>query len=144
MWAGNNDNAPMNSLSGLIVTPMWRSFMDIALPKFEKKSFPQPPATDPTIKPILRGELVDTSSLIQNIQTGSTTLDLAGVASGIHSILYFVNKKDPLGPVPANPANDPQFANWEYAVQKWKQDTYASLIPQLGSTTMQTATTTSN
>lgn len=128
MWAGNNDNTPMNSLSGLIVTPSWRAFMDVALPKFEKESFPEPPVTDPSIKPILRGDLVDTSALIQDIQSGSTALNLAGIASSIHNILYFVDRTDPLGPAPTNPANDPQYNNWEYAVQKWKDATYANII----------------
>lgn len=131
VWTGNNDNAPMNGLSGLIATPMWRSFMDIALSKIDEKSFGEPPATDPSIKPILRGEIFDTATLIQNIQSGSTTLDLAGVASSIHNILHYIDKRDPLGPYPANPANDSQYNNWEYAVQKWKEQTYAPIIPEL-------------
>ena len=131
VWTGNNDNAPMNGLSGLIATPMWRSFMDIALSKIDEKSFGEPPATDPSIKPILRGEIFDTATLIQNIQSGSTTLDLAGVASSIHNILHYIDKRDPLGPYPTNPANDSQYNNWEYAVQKWKEQTYAPIIPEL-------------
>lgn len=128
VWVGNNDNSPMNGLSGLIATPMWREFMDIALATVEEQDFGEPPATDPTIKPILRGEIVDSSMLIQNIQSGSTTLDLVGVASSIHNILHFVDTNNPLGPYPSNPANDPQYTNWEYAVQKWKSLTYAPII----------------
>jgi len=131
VWTGNNDNAPMNGLSGLIATPMWRAFMDIALSKLEKESFGEPPATDPSIKPILRGEIVDAGMLLQNIQTGSTTFDIAGITSGIHNILHYVDKRNPLGPYPSNPANDPQYNNWEWAVQKWKNDTYVPLIPQI-------------
>jgi membrane peptidoglycan carboxypeptidase len=129
VWVGNNDNAPMNGLSGLIATPMWRQFMDIALAKLEKESFGEPPATDPSIKAVLRGEIFDAGMLLQNIQSGSTTLDLAGVASSIHNILHYVDKRDPLGPYPSNPAADSQYNNWEYAVQKWKEQTYGSLIP---------------
>lgn len=128
VWVGNNDNAPMNGLSGLIATPMWRDFMNIALAKIEKKDFAQAPATDPNLKPILRGEIVDTAALLENIQSGSTTLDLAGVASGIHNILHFVDKRNPLGPYPTNPASDSQYENWEYAVQKWKEETYANAL----------------
>jgi hypothetical protein len=36
-----------------------------------------------------------------------------------HSILFYVDKDNPRGPVPTNPASDPQFASWEDAVQKW-------------------------
>ena len=37
----------------------------------------------------------------------------------VHSILYWVDKNDIMGPPPANPANDPQFNHWEIPVQKW-------------------------
>jgi membrane peptidoglycan carboxypeptidase len=136
VWVGNNDNSPMNGLSGLIATPMWRSFMDIALAKLEKKSFGEPPATHTTLKPILRGEIFDAGMLLQHIQSGSTTLDLAGVSSGIHNILHYVDRRDPLGPYPSNPANDSQYNNWEYSVQKWKAETYASIIPSLSTSTI--------
>jgi 1A family penicillin-binding protein len=131
VWTGNNDNAPMNGLSGLIATPMWRAFMDIALAKLEKESFGEPPAPDPELKPVLRGEIVDAAMLLQNIQSGSSTLDLMGVSAGIHEILHYVDKRNPRGPYPTNPANDPQYNNWEWAVQKWKEQTYLPLIPQI-------------
>ena len=37
----------------------------------------------------------------------------------VHEILYWVDKSDPYGAVPENPANDPQFTHWEYPVQQW-------------------------
>ena len=42
----------------------------------------------------------------------------------VHSILYYINKKNPLGDFPENPLNDPQFLNWERPVLDWvkKQD----------------------
>ena len=133
VWTGNNDNAPMNGLSGLIATPMWRAFMDVALAKLDEESFGEAPATDPTIKPILRGEIVDANMMLQNIQAGngSSTIDLASLTSGMHNILHYVNKSDPLGPYPTNPANDSQYNNWEYAVQQWVNATYVPLIPQV-------------
>jgi hypothetical protein len=109
---------------------MWRAFMDIALAKLEKESFGEPPAPDPSLKPVLRGEIIDAGWLLQSIQSGSTTLDLMGVSSGIHEILHYVDKRDPRGPYPTNPANDPQYNNWEWAVQKWKEQTYLPLIPK--------------
>ena len=129
VWAGNNDNSPMGGkFSGLIATPMWRAFMDYALPKFPKESFAEPPATDPNIKPILRGETVDTHSLIQNIQSGSSTLSIDSILNNMHSILYYVNKDDPTGAYPSNPASDPQYKNWEYGVQAWKVSHYGSIV----------------
>lgn len=37
----------------------------------------------------------------------------------IHSILYYVDKSNPLGPIPQNPAQDSQFQNWENGVTEW-------------------------
>jgi hypothetical protein len=34
-----------------------------------------------------------------------------------HSILYYVNRADPLGPPPSDPTADPQFRNWEAVVR---------------------------
>jgi hypothetical protein len=36
-----------------------------------------------------------------------------------HNILYYVNKDDPRGDAPKDPSKDPQYDNWEKAVQKW-------------------------
>ena len=37
----------------------------------------------------------------------------------IHNILYYVNKNDPNGAFPSDPASDPQFNNWEWAVRNF-------------------------
>jgi 1A family penicillin-binding protein len=147
VWVGNNDNKPMNGLSGLIATPMWRQFMDVALATLPEEHFEEPLALDYSLKPILRGEIIDTASLIQNIQQGSSTPSIAQIASGIHNILHYVDKRNPRGPYPSNPASDSQYQNWEYAVQNWVQGAYT--IPTTGTTTVTapstvtTATTTS-
>jgi hypothetical protein len=36
-----------------------------------------------------------------------------------HTILYYVNKSDPIGPAPTDPSLDPQFNNWETALLGW-------------------------
>ncbi len=98
MWVGNNENISMEKkVAGYIVAPMWRDLMDKILPNLAVESFTPPIPDDPNLKPILRG-----------ILNGEP-----------HSILYFVDKNDPTGPTPANPWNDPQFNNWEYAVKMW-------------------------
>jgi len=128
-WVGNNDNSAMGGgLSGLITTPMWRAFMDVALLKIESQNFPEPKAADSNLKAVLRGEIFDPTSLLANFQSGSSTLDIIGVTSGIHSILYYVDKRNPQGPYPSNPANDSQYANWEYGVQLWKQEQFGALL----------------
>lgn len=137
-WVGNNDNSPMGGgLSGLITAPMWRGFMDVALPKLEAESFPQPQINTDGVKPIIRGEYLDTSLLLaalQNQDPDAPKVDISIIFNNTHSILYFVNKDDPLGPYPSNPANDPQFANWEYGVKKWNEDTYGFIYETASST----------
>jgi len=126
-WAGNNDNTPMaHKLSGLIVAPMWRAFMDEALKTVPVETF-TPPAPDDSydLKPVLRGKWQGGISTITqnpvtdpNVPYNNVTETLSG---GVHSILYWVNKDDPRGPPPANPASDPQFDHWEYGVRLWAQ-----------------------
>ena len=100
-WVGNNENISMEKkVAGFIVAPLWRELMDQVLPNFNKESFEPMSPIDPNIKPILRG---DFSSI------------------GNHSILYFVDKDNPLGPTPMNPSLDPQFENWEKAVSTYVQ-----------------------
>jgi 1A family penicillin-binding protein len=141
-WVGNNDNEAMGGgLSGLITTPMWREFMDVALEKTEPKTFPQPQIDTFGLKPILRGEYIDTSLLIeamnaQQAETGedegeeptNSGIDIGTVYRNIHSILHFVDKANPQGPVPSNPSSDPQYDNWEFAVQRWNRDTFGLLL----------------
>ncbi len=130
-WVGNNNNTPMGGgLSGLIVTPMWREFMDYALANMDipEESFTQPTINRVGLKPILRGEYLDTSSLLTLLQENGT-IDVKAVSSiyqNIHSILHYVDVDNPTGPYPSNPNSDPQYENWEYAVQAWKNTTYGT------------------
>jgi len=130
-WVGNNDNTAMGGgLSGLITTPMWRAFMDVAIQSVENKNFPQPPTTDVNIKPILRGQAVDTTRLAEDTRSGSTTLDIAGVIGSMHSILHFVSKENPRGPYPSNPRLDGQYNHWEYGVQNWVTEQYGEILSE--------------
>jgi len=120
-WAGNNIPAPMNQISGLIITPLWREYMDVALEKLDADSefFEEPAATPTDLKPILRGIWFDPFSFSSDDE-GVPEFSLEGALSGAHSILYYVDKDNPRGPYPSNPARDPQFPLWEYAVSAWK------------------------
>jgi 1A family penicillin-binding protein len=129
-WCGNNDNSPMQGLSGLITTPMWREFMDIALAKREKETFTQPYIpTD--VKPVLAGNYVDASLLIAAAasSTEESQLQFDDIYNNIHTILHYVDKNDPRGPYPTNPQSDGQYKYWEYGVQKWKEETFGSFAP---------------
>jgi len=92
-WAGNNDNTSMTKASSSIAAPMWKNFMLAVLPMMERKKFTAP----------------------QQRKTGVAVLD--GQFLGNHSILYYLNKNNPLDP--GNSRNDSQFSNWEGAIQNW-------------------------
>ncbi|MBY0309721.1 transglycosylase domain-containing protein [Patescibacteria group bacterium] len=134
IWVGNNDNKPMGGgLSGLIVTPMWREFMDIALKKLDpenKDTFAQPEINLTGVKPIIAGQYVNLSTLQESLAaSGNDNLDLSLIYDNIHSILHYVNKNDPHGPYPTNPGNDSHYENWEWAVQAWKVATFGEMKP---------------
>lgn len=97
-WMGNNDNRPMSQVaSALIVSPLWKAYMDELLKIVPKEDFIKPEQTSSDVKPFMRGVY--------------TTPD-----GSVHSELYFINTKDPAGDMPTNPAADPLFYNWEAAV----------------------------
>ncbi|HEY0221179.1 MAG TPA: transglycosylase domain-containing protein, partial [Candidatus Paceibacterota bacterium] len=124
-WAGNNDNTPMaKKVSGLIVAPMWRAFMDEAIKTIPNETFTPPQKEDSyTLKPVLRGKWQGGISNITQNPVGDPSVPYTGVSEilsgGVHSILYWVDKDDPRGASPSNPSNDSQFERWEYSIRKW-------------------------
>lgn len=100
VWAGNNNDAPMqkSGSSILAAVPMWSAFMTQALPEVPNTTFAQPNPTTST-KPVFNGQYV--------------------INGQVHNILYYVDKSDPTGPDPINPAEDPQYNNWEIGVENW-------------------------
>jgi penicillin-binding protein 1C len=130
-WVGNNDNAAMGGgLSGLITTPIWRAFMDVALEKLPVETFTQPQINTAGVKPIIRGQYINTELLTQALaQTeDGTPIDISQIYSNIHSILHFVDRSNPTGPSPSNPASDGAYQNWEYGVQNWNKQTFGALM----------------
>jgi 1A family penicillin-binding protein len=128
-WAGNNDNESMNEISGLIISPLWRAVMDEVLKKFPDSDFPEPPPLPSDLKPVLRGVWFDPSLIVNTDTDGSSDVSLANTISGAHSILHFVNKDDPRGPTPQNPAQDPQYQLWEYPITLWKNQLLNAVTP---------------
>lgn len=128
-WAGNNDNTSMNEISGLIISPLWRAFMDVAMEKEEQESFSSPSPIPDDIKPVLRsnGYFVDSASLVGDLGNDVDTLNiLEALYQNTHSILHYVDKDDPRGPYPRNPASDSQYNLWEYGVSVWKSRQFLS------------------
>ena len=96
VWAGNNNNEPMQKRAGSILAaiPMWHDFLAEAL----KNRTPIAFVRSETIvqnKPMFRGDYVI------NYEVGGE------IYPQIHDILFYVNK------------NSPQFENWETPVTEW-------------------------
>ncbi|RJQ30132.1 hypothetical protein C4565_01010, partial [Candidatus Parcubacteria bacterium] len=111
IWAGNNNNTPMHSQGSslLAAIPMWNSFLSEALKQFEPSFFEKPEIVSLPEKPMLNGEW--------------------RTSFGVHSILHFVDKKNPQGPIPTNPWNDSQYQNWEDAIFAWTKGSGISTTP---------------
>lgn len=126
VWVGNMDNAEMKrgADGSVIAAPIWQAFMkratkDIPVQNFEK------PAPPDTTKPILLGKVseakVKVDKVTGKLATAFTPPELVEerLVHQAHSELWYLDKDDPRGPAPTNPADDPQYNNWEAGVQAW-------------------------
>lgn len=109
VWAGNNDNTPMRQKGSSILAaiPMWNAFLKEALEFFPPEFFTRPDPLPRLAKPMLNGEAYFTP-VIDGVEYPQ-----------VHSILYYVDKNNPLGPAPGLTSTDFQFANWELGVLAW-------------------------
>ncbi len=150
VWAGNNDydeKMRQGAAGASVAAPIWNEFMikayefktnenngenkendEFILPK-SAENFTSPEPTTTTTKPILNGQFtynnnVKIDKISRKLATDLTPPDLIEEKSyqEIHSILYYINKDDPLGDYPNNPNQDPQFEEWEKSVLEWAPD----------------------
>lgn len=128
-WAGNNNNSPMEKkVAGFIIAPLWHEFMASAIAssspdeRFERPGEKNLSGLKPVLRGLWQGNVPYTIDRISGkLATALTPPEtrVEKVVTNVHSILYWVDRNDPLGQPPQNPANDPQFNSWEYGVQKW-------------------------
>jgi membrane peptidoglycan carboxypeptidase len=128
VWVGNNDNTPMKKGGAAMAGPTWNAIMREALQNKPVETFNKPDPTNTNTPPILRGfwqggETFVTDKISGGLATEYTPESLKNETSitNVHTILYWIDKKDPLGSSPEK-MNDPQYNNWEYGVQKWWQN----------------------
>ena len=124
VWVGNTKNTPMKAGGNTLAGKIWNLFMREATKNTSPENFPTPPTNDAT-KPVLRGGdggiTVSLNRLNGKIATSSTPpgLIVEKIFLPPHDILHYVNKEDPRGPTPENPADDPQYESWESALASW-------------------------
>lgn len=139
VWVGQSKGELMKQGAdgSKIAAPIWNQFMREALRGTRVESFtaPEPVVTG---KPVLDGEknsqvAVKIDRISGKLATAFTPLEYVeekryGVP---HSILFFVDKDDPRGPIPEHPEEDPQFQKWETPIAEWaaKQSFTATPAP---------------
>ena len=96
-WTGNNNNSPTKDIGIGITAPMWNKVMTKIVASRPKENFTSPDPVSNTT-PILAGQL----------PPGDT-----------HTILYYIDKKNPFGSPPTNPADDPQYPLWQAGINNW-------------------------
>ncbi len=110
VWAGNTDGRRMNSLGASLVAalPIFYQFLSeiISLNKIPPEFFIELESRE-IDKPMLNGSFVS--------------------PYGIHDILFYVDRTNPLGPIPSNPYSDPQYIIWENALQIWLRQNIENL-----------------
>ncbi|KKT75264.1 MAG: Penicillin-binding protein, 1A family [Parcubacteria group bacterium GW2011_GWB1_44_7] len=130
-WAGNNDNSPMEKkVAGFIIAPMWHEFVMEVLKTYPEEKFKKPEIADNSnLKPVLRGFWQGNQSYFIDKMSGKLATQYTPLETKeekmvrqVHSILYWLDKDNPLGLAPINPTDDSQFNSWEYAVRKWAEE----------------------
>lgn len=130
VWVGNSKGQEMKrgADGSIIAAPIWQAYMRRALEGSDVERFTAP-APPQTTKLALLGKVFEEKVKVNKI-TGKRATELTPpefveerLNRVAHSILWYVDRNDPTGPAPTNPASDPQFANWESAVRAWVEKT---------------------
>lgn len=127
VWVGNNDFTEMKRGGGSsLAAPIWQAYMKKAHEGVPVESFTKPNIPTPD-KPVLSGLNFGVKQVTVDKASGKIATDLTPLSFredrlyvDAHNILYYVDKRNPTGPAPADPAaTDPQYQIWEDAVQGW-------------------------
>lgn len=130
VWVGNANGDKMigGAAGGTVAAPIWNEFMKRVLTGTPVEVF-NALALEKTGKPVIDGELEFLIKLEIDKETGliATTETPEDAREKIEiynhkSILFYVDKNDPLGPAPENPEKDPQFLIWEEAIKRWSKE----------------------
>jgi membrane peptidoglycan carboxypeptidase len=128
VWAGNNDNKPMKKGGSAVAGPIWNKFIIEALKNLPDEKFEEPNLRiDPKIvKPILRGYWQGNENFFIDKISGKLAGEFTPIETteeriltNVHSILYWVDRSNIMGPPPMDPTNNSQFSHWETPIQDW-------------------------
>ncbi len=128
VWVGNSRGENMTGgADGVVVAaPIWHEYMANILNGTPVEYFKAPDALDPNLPPILRGQMpgeveveIDRASGKLATQYTPATFREKRKFTVAHDILFYVDKNNPTGPQPTNPASDSMFQPWEDGVKQW-------------------------
>ena len=127
VWVVNNDNTPMNRAGGSIgAGPIWSGFMTRVLQGKAIEYFTSP-VIEATGKAVLDGSIGSTTVVIDRA-SGKLATEYTPDSyreertyAQYHSILHYVDRDDPTGPVPEHPEDDEMYASWEAGITTWLQ-----------------------
>ena len=128
VWVGNNNNSQMKAGAdgSVVAAPIWNSYMKRVLGDTPVEQFKKPEIKT-TNKPMLDGvsgeikvKIDKASGLLATEYTPANYVEEKSFRE-IHSILYYINKDNPLGDAPKNPSDDPQFVLWESRILAWAE-----------------------
>ncbi len=97
VWVGNSDNSPTKDAGVGLAAPMWRKVMEKIVENHPSENFNSP----------------------DNITNRSPALLGQLNSNDTNTILFYINKDDPLGPPPQNPSADPQYNYWQQGIKNW-------------------------
>ena len=132
VWVGNTRGEVMKGAAAgaNVAAPIWHEFMKEVLKDTEIENFKKPEEKNLPNKPMLNGEVAGEVRVKIDKASGKLATNLTPksyieekVFREVHNILHYVNKNNPLGPIPDEPWNlDENYNNWELAVEKWAKE----------------------
>lgn len=128
VWVGNSNGKEMaaGADGSIIAAPIWQKFMNRATQSIKVERFNKPEAPK-TTKLSLLGKVTRQKIRIDRVSgkraTEFTPPEFIEEREFLipHDILHYVDRDDPLGPEPSNPAMDPMYRGWEASIASWVQ-----------------------
>lgn len=128
VWVGNNDNTPMKAREpgALTAAPIWNEFMRQALTGTPIENF-TPPAPLTNVPPgVLTGQLPEIKGKwdpdTNTLYSLDCPLDIGQprTIKELRTLLFYVQRSNPLGSGPANAESDPQYSRWDAGIAAWR------------------------
>jgi len=126
VWVGNNDNKPMKKGGSALAGPIWNEIIASALKNLPNEEFGNYSKDNYSKPPIIRGfwmgnQTFKIDSISKKLATELTPVDniIENSITNVHTILYWIDKNDPLSAKNGGYTNDPLYKNWEFGVLNW-------------------------